>query len=281
MEMQNVDYELIYEPGKDAADPMDYLSRHHLPETDIDDTEMTIKMIVNNKHGVVLKSIYEATMKDEIPQDVKKRMKKNDWEQHKNRPETKPYYLVRHELFRAKGLILRCRQIVIPQKLQKQVIIAAHNLGHFGVTRTKQMLRAKYWFPRLNSMVEDVVTRCYQCQISTTDSKQEPVKPSAIPETAWHKLSVYFGGSYPDGHYNLVVIDKRTRFPVVEQTTSTSCKVTSDRLRKIFATHGIPERLESDNGPPFQSEEFAEFAIEMGFHHHRITPEHPRANVEA
>ena len=125
-----------------------------------------------------------------------------------------------------------------------------------------------------------MITRCYQCQISNTDNKQEPVKPSEIPEIAWHTLD--FGGPYPDGHYNLVVIDKRTRFPpVVEQTTSTSCRTTCDRLRKIFANHGIPERLESDNGPPFQSAEFAEFAKEMGFHHHRITPEHPRANGEA
>jgi transposase InsO family protein len=52
-------------------------------------------------------------------------------------------------------------------------------------------------------------------------------------------------------------------------------------LRKIFATHGIPERLESDNGPPFNSSEFTEFAEEMGFIHHRITPDHPRANGEA
>ena len=28
MDMQDVDYEVIYEPGKDEADPMDYLSRH-------------------------------------------------------------------------------------------------------------------------------------------------------------------------------------------------------------------------------------------------------------
>ena len=77
------------------------------------------------------------------------------------------------------------------------------------------------------------------------------------------------------------MIDKRTRFPVVEQTTSTSSWVTCDRLRKIFATHGIPERLESDNGPPFNAMEFKIFAEEMGFKHHRITPEHPRANGEA
>ena len=79
-------------------------------------------------------------------------MKENDWEKQKDRPEIKPYYLVKHELYQTKGLLFRCRQIVIPEKLQKQAIIAAHSLGHFGMTRTKQMLQAKYWFPRLNSM---------------------------------------------------------------------------------------------------------------------------------
>ena len=34
MNMQDVDYELVYEPGKDEADPLDFLSRHPLPETD-------------------------------------------------------------------------------------------------------------------------------------------------------------------------------------------------------------------------------------------------------
>ena len=67
----------------------------------------------------------------------------------------------------------------------------------------------------------------------------------------------------------------------MEQTTSTSCRVTCDRLGKIFATHGIPERVESDNGPPFNSVEFNKIAKEMGFRHHRVTPEHPRANGEA
>ena len=184
MEMQDVDFELVYEPGKDAADPMDYLSRHPLSEVETDDTERTIKMIVKNEHGVVLRSIKEATAKDEILADIRIRMNQNNWEQHKNRPEIKPYYLVRHELSRAKGLFLRHKQIVIPEKLQKQVITAAHSLGHFGMTRSKQMLGAKYWFPRLNSMVEDTVSRCIQCQICTADSKQEPVKPTEIPETA-------------------------------------------------------------------------------------------------
>ena len=56
-------------------------------------------------------------------------------------------------------------------------------------------------------MVEYVVTRCYNRQISTTASKRKHVKPSEIPEPVWHTSSVDFGGPYPDGHYNLVVID--------------------------------------------------------------------------
>ena len=215
MEMQDVDFELIYEPGKDAADPIDYLSRHPLPDTEKDDTEKTIKLVIRNEHGVVMKSIREATDKDEVLQQVLKRMKQNDWEKHKKNREIMPCYLVRHKLSRAKGLILRCNQIVIPEKLQKEFIKAAHSLGHFGMTHTKQMLRAKYWFPRLNSMVEETVTKCYQCQITTAEHRQEPVKPSEIPETEWHTLSADFGAPYPDGHYNLVMIDKRTRFPIV------------------------------------------------------------------
>ena len=78
-----------------------------------------------------------------------------------------------------------------------------------------------------------------------------------------------------------MIIDKRTRFPVIEQVTSTSCRTTCDRLRNVFAMHRIPERLESDNGPPFNSTDFRNFAEEMSFKHHRVTPEHPRANGEA
>ena len=35
MEMSDVDFELKYEPGRDEADPLFFLSQHPLPETDI------------------------------------------------------------------------------------------------------------------------------------------------------------------------------------------------------------------------------------------------------
>ena len=46
----------------------------------------------------------------------------------------------------------------------------------------------------------------------------------------------------------------------------------------MFATPDVPRQLESDTGPPFNSREFVKTE---GFHHHRVTPEHAPANVEA
>ena len=62
---------------------------------------------------------------------------------------------------------------------------------------------------------------------------------------------------------------------------STNFQVNKEKLKRTFATYGTPRRLESDNGPPFNSKEFQEFAAQEGFQHHRITPNHPRANSEA
>ena len=161
------------------------------------------------------------------------------------------------------------------------MIKAAHNMGHLGMTKTKQMLREKYWFPTMNYMVEEMIKQCFECQVTTKRQRQEPLRMTEIPQNPWEVVSVDFGEPYPDGHYNRVVIDKRTRYLEVEKLHTTACKQTKEKLKKIFSTHGIPRRLESDNGPPFNSIDFANFAIEEGFEHHEITPLHPRANGEA
>ena len=150
--------------------------------------------------------------------------------------------------------------------------------GTFRNDKDKTNVKEKYWFPELNKMTERIVGQCYECQLTTKQHRQEPVKMSKIPEKPWEVVS---GGPYPDGRYNLVVIDKRTRYPEAERVYSTSAKSTTEKLKKMFATHGTPIRLESDNGPPFTSREFSEFAEVEGFQHHRVTPMHPRSNGEA
>ena len=281
MGMQDVDFELVYEPGKDEADPLDFLSRHPMPETGRDTVEKVIKQVVTADHAIVVDRIKQETQDDIQLQKLSERIRNEDWEQHRKDPDIAPFYGIRHELYAVDDLIFRMNQIIIPTNLQRKVIKAAHHLGHLGMTKTKQMLREKYWFPAMNHMVEQMIGQCFECQVTTKQHRQEPVKPTKIPEKPWDVIAVDFGGPYPDGHYNLAAIDKRTRYPEVARTNSTSCQATKERLKIMFATHGTPRQLESDNGPPFNSKEFDAFAQEEGFHHHRVTPGHARANGEA
>ena len=281
MDLQDVDFELIYEPGRDEKDPLDYLSRHPLPEKDTDDTERVLKRIIEEEHAVVLERIQKETK--ECPQMTKLQdtILKGDWDKHKKDPDIEPFYLIREELSIAEGMLFRLDKIVIPQSLQRKTVKAAHSLGHLGITKTKQMLRAKYWFPKMNQLTEDILAQCFECRVTTKDHRQEPPKMTTIPAEPWEVISVDFGGPFPDGHYNLVAVDKRTRYPVVETTYSTAFEPTKGALKNMFATYGTPRSLESDNGPPFNSQQFSEFAREEGFHHKKVTPDHPRANGEA
>ena len=52
-------------------------------------------------------------------------------------------------------------------------------------------------------------------------------------------------------------------------------------LRRIFATHGLPEQIVSDNGPQFLSADFEEFTRTNGIKYSRSSPYHPASNGEA
>ncbi len=78
--MQDVDFALIYEPGKDDADPLDFLSRHPLPEKGNDAVERVIKYVVTAEHAVVIDQIKEETCKDTQLQKLSVRILTADWE---------------------------------------------------------------------------------------------------------------------------------------------------------------------------------------------------------
>ena len=190
------------------------------------------------------------------------------------------YLHVKQELSVAEGLIFSESRIVLPAALQRKVVKLEHVERHLGKTKTKQMLREKYWFPLINSMIDTAIDQWYECQVPTKGDREEPIKVTTIPNRPWDTVSIHRGGLYPDGHYNLVLIDKRTRYPVVESVPSTDFQTNKERLKHIFATYGTPRRTESDNRPPFNSKEFNEFARQEGFQHHRVTALHPRMNRE-
>ncbi|KAK2565942.1 Uncharacterized protein P5673_010246 [Acropora cervicornis] len=131
--------------------------------------------------------------------------------------------------------------MIFPADLRQKVIKTAHKLGHLGITKP---------------------------------NRQQQIKPLVISDGPWWQISLDCLVPYPDGHYNLVTTDQRSRYPEVETVSSTGIKPTKVKLRKTFAHHCTTKQVCTDNGPPFKSKEFSDFAQEEG-------SKHPRANGQA
>ena len=88
-----------------------------------------------------------------------------------------------------------------------------------------------------------------------------------------HKIGMdlleWKGSSY------LVIVDYYSRYIELVSLTSSS---TINHLKSIFARHGVPETVMSDNGPQYTAAVFKEFAKEYSFTHVTSSPKFPQSN---
>ena len=57
----------------------------------------------------------------------------------------------------------------------------------------------------------------------------------------------------------LVQVDYFSRYPEVHKLTTTTSQSIINSLKIVFACHGMPETLRTDNDPQFSSQQYAEF----------------------
>jgi len=53
--------------------------------------------------------------------------------------------------------------IVVPKLMQIPIIRQIHERGHFGSTKTEQLLKTDYWFKNIRPKVEKVIQNCLTC----------------------------------------------------------------------------------------------------------------------
>ena len=103
--------------------------------------------------------------------------------------------------------------------------------------------------------IKEAVSNCPVCK-RYTRIPPEPLKPTATPERPWQVVgSDLF---QMDGKRFLLLVDYYSRYPeVAVLSAETSTEV---QMKSVFARHGIPETVISDNGPAYASNEFKAFA---------------------
>ena len=161
-------------------------------------------------------------------------------------------------LVTTQGVVLRGHHIVMPQALRDRTLAIAHH-GHQGVVKTKQLLRTKAWWPKIDQHVETLIKNCLACQSVAPPNPATPLCETEMPSKPWSSLHMDLCGPFLSGESVLVVIDAYSRFPEVDILKSTTAPSIINKLDRIFSTHGFPDRVTSDNGPQFACHEMADY----------------------
>ena len=174
---------------------------------------------------------------------------------------TGEYKQVAKELSFDGNILLRESRLVIPfgdrGELRQRILKAAHE-GHPGVSRTKARLRATVYWPSLTTEVDQELKPCLACQ-ATSEGKhhKDLLHPSQPPDKPWSKVGGDHWGPLPDGseRHILVLQDYLTKYPEAIVVKSTGAQANIHALEEVFGRHGYPDKLITDNGPPWNGKD--------------------------
>ena len=198
----------------------------------------------------------------------------------------------RRRLFLHENVLFRKRlvagvdhfQLVLPSSKRRMVFDLAHgNMGHLGRDRVMEILRDRFYWPRMSSNVESWIKACDRCL--RRNKSRATDKALLHPITSSQPMEIvcmdYLGLETSVGGYNsiLVLTDHFTRFAMAVPTKNQTALTTARCLVDLFVQHyGLPLRLHSDKGPAFESKVIAELCHLLGIERSSTTPYHPMGN---
>ena len=139
-----------------------------------------------------------------------------------------------------------------------------------GIAKCQERARQGEWWPGLLAQLEQLTKNCQECCKAQNQGAKQ-LLPSPLPDLPLQKVGTDLFKW--DSKTYLVVF---SQFIQISKLTGSTTEVI-DHTKSIFAKHGIPEVVISDNGPQYASQ----FAWEYGSSHATISPLYPQGNGEA
>lgn len=280
--LQKYDVHMIYTQGKYMF-TADTLSRAVDKEERADcensaDIQAYVDMIVTSLPVTAdrTEQIRRETNADETMKELKSTVQEGWPENKKDCPvQIQDYWNCRAELTVVDDIVLKGSKYVIPSSLRKQMLQKIHE-GHLGEVKCKRRAREVMYWPRINLDISQTTASCELCPTHRPRQQAEPLMMHPVPHRPYYKVGTDLFDC--DGKSYIVVTDYFSNYPEVGALQSTSSKAVISYLKTVFARHGVPCELFSDNGPQFSSCEFAAFAKEWGFQHSTSSPTYPKSN---
>ncbi|XP_034075852.1 uncharacterized protein K02A2.6-like [Gymnodraco acuticeps] len=282
MRLMRYSYSITHVPGKSLW-TADTLSRAPVKSDSTPDekeflesTNIYVDMIID---GLPASTAYLEELKEQLAKDSVcgrvMQLCEEKWPAHSNsEPAIKLYWAEQAFITVKDGLLLKGDRLVIPAIMRNYVLARLHE-GHQGVVKCRERARQSVWWPGLSQQLNELVLNCRTCSKERQNPK-EPLMPTQYPGRPWQKLGadLFMLGSKS----YLLVVDYASRYVEMALLTPTKSTDVIHHLKSIFARHGIPETLVTDNGPQFSGRAFEEFSESYGFKHITSSPKYPQSN---
>ena len=276
--LQAYQYSLIHKKAEHLV-VADALSRLPSPITVEDVLINVIKVKVATSIPLTSQQIAAETCNDPLLQQVLKFVHLG-WppkDKFKDNPALQSYFKIRDSLTICDKCLMFSARVVIPPSLQSTVLQTLHE-GHPGIVRSKLLAREFVWWP---SLAEDISTMASNCSICALVN----FKPDKV-YIPWPKSTFPFERVHIDFYEKrsltyFILCDSYSKWLHVSYMPNTKARTVISELMSIFAQFGLPKCLVSDNGPPFDSNEYAQFCTQYNIKILHSPPYSPESNGQA
>ena len=189
------------------------------------------------------------------------------------------------------GLLYRTRksedeityQFVAPKSVRSTILKCLHDdMGHMGLERTLDLVRTRFYWPKMAAEVEKKIKSCGRCVRRKTPPEKSAPLVNINTTRPMELVCMDYLSLEPDSHNTkdiLVITDHFTKYAVAIPTKDQKATTVAKSLWEQFFVHyGFPERLLSDQGRDFESQLIKELCVLAGITKVRTSPYHPRGN---
>lgn len=155
-------------------------------------------------------------------------------------------------------------KIVVSQRLlqdvktpeeENELIASTHNRAHRGIQENLEVMKRKYFFPKMKVKIKNFIDLCTACKTAKYDRKPYKITLAEVPIPKKPFEIIHVDIFIASPNIFLSAVDKFSRYGILIPIKSRSISDVRKGLIKIFSTYKQPGLIVSDNEPSLMSVE--------------------------
>ncbi|XP_041424970.1 protein NYNRIN-like [Xenopus laevis] len=180
------------------------------------------------------------------------------------------------------GLYSCNKKTCIPRNLYPSLVQWAHGPTHVSKNLMNNLISKLYFAPGITSLTRNYTAACAICaKCNPGRLEKPPVLHLAKPQYPFQRIQIDHIQMPRCGRFDyvLVIVDMFSGWPEALPVANMTAKTTAKKLlSEIVCRYGVPEVIESDQGPAFTASVTKDIWTALGVTLHFHTPYHPQSS---